>query len=141
MKEEHSEDSMLRGMSRDQLMISSIIDTTEKHVRAMCRAMQVYELNACDRIDNVEQDYQDLTAVFSAFYDYVDKKMDDLSELSRELEHGLAWVSIEKLRASEDFRRKPLPPHAFVSRAVYLEYCSKNGFEPVSLADSQARGS
>lgn len=95
----------------------------------MCRVMQVYEIHACDSINNLEKDYEDLTGVFSAFYDYVDGKMDVLSELSRELGVGLRWVSIEKLRESEDFRPRPLPPKAFVSKEAYERYCAEHGFE------------
>lgn len=131
MKEEFSEYSMLRsGLPRDKQMVSSIIDTTGRHIRAMCRAMQIYEQHACDSIRNVEKDYEDLTGVFSAFYDYVDGKMDVLSALSDELEDGLHWVSIEKLKASEDFRRKPLRPEIFVSREAYEAYCQRHGFAP-----------
>lgn len=131
MKEEHSEYSMLRsGLPRDQLMVSSIIETTERNVRAMCRVMQVYEHHACDSINNAEQDYKDLIDVFSAFYEYVDGQMDVLSELSGELDRGLGRVSINALRASEDFRRKPIPQEAFVSRQAYELYCADQGFAP-----------
>jgi hypothetical protein len=135
MKEEYSKHSLLRsGMPSDDRLIASIINTTEKHIRAMCRVMQVYELKACDRIDNLEADHSDLVDVFAAFYDYVDRKMDVLSELSEELEDGLSWVSLNRLKASEDFQRQPLPPQAFVSRDAYVEYCDRHGYEPVSAS-------
>lgn len=143
MKNEHSEYSMLRsGAEPEKLLISSILDTTERNIRAMCRAMQVYEIHACDRMDNLANDYQDVTAVFAAFYDYVDGKMDILSELSRELESGLRWVSLEKLRASEDFRQKPLDREVFVSEEAYFSYCANNGFTPVARSgQNDATGS
>ncbi|SIQ78133.1 hypothetical protein SAMN05880590_107151 [Rhizobium sp. RU35A] len=123
MKEKHSEHSMLRtGLPQSEMTVSSIIRDTERHVRAMCRVMQVYEDNACHSIRNMEQDYQDLTSIFSAFYEYVDGKMDALSQLSDELEFDLSRISLSKLKTSEDFRRKPLSPEAFRSQQDYEAY-------------------
>lgn len=138
MKEEYSEYSMLRsGLPSDKLMISSIIETTERHIRAMCRVMQVYEWHACDSINNPERNYEDLTSVFSAFYDYIDGKMDVLSELCRDLETDLDWVSIDKLRGSGDFRRKPLPREAFQSQEAYAMYCAACAFAPGDLSQER----
>lgn len=121
MKSEYSKHSMLRGgLPSEEVPIDCIISTTERHIRAMCRVMQIYEQNACDTLHNLKADYLDLTAVFAAFYDYIDCKMDVLKELSDALETGIKEVSIAKLRASDDFRLKPLPREAFTSDENFL---------------------
>ncbi|TAA61622.1 hypothetical protein [Shinella sp. JR1-6] len=100
-----NEHSMLRTLlTNEERMLASILCETEQNVRAMCRVMQVYDQYGMDRPLR-EDTLDELQAVFSAFYTYVDTQMDAISDLARTLEDDFEWVSLEALRASDDFRR------------------------------------
>ena len=100
-----NEHSILRTLlAQEEQMLTSILCETERNVRAMCRVMQVYDQYGMDRPLR-EDTLEELQAVFSAFYTYVDGQMDTISDLARTLEGDFKWVSLEALRASDDFRR------------------------------------
>jgi hypothetical protein len=141
MQEEYSQHSKLRSLTAmDDCHLSVVISSVERRVRAMCRVMQVYELNACDSINNLEKDYDDLVTIFSAFYEFVDFQMDKFSDLSESLDQGIRNVSVNKLRASDDFRLKRLPRSVFTSQHAYERYCEGHGFDPDELAESESEG-
>lgn len=101
-----NEHSMLRTLhSREEQMLTSILCETERNVRAMCRVMQVYDEYGMDRPLR-EDTLEELQAVFSAFYTFVDGQMDAIGDLARTLEDDFVWVSLEALRSSDDFRRE-----------------------------------
>lgn len=94
-------DSMLRtNLSHEERMLTSILSETEKNIRAMCRVMQVYDECGMDRPLRTDT-LDELQAVFSSFYKFVEGQMDVIGALARTLEDEFSWVSLEALRASD----------------------------------------
>lgn len=133
MQEKYSAHSMLKSnLDADERQVFAIINDTGRHLRAMCRAMQVYSEHTGIWLKNSENDMAEMKAVFEMFYEFVDHQVDGLSELAETIETEFVWFSIEDLRNNEDFRRKKpiLRSEEFVSREAYEECCRYHRIDP-----------
>jgi hypothetical protein len=107
--------SLLRtGYDFDDQLLEGILHSVEKNIRNMCYAMQMVGDYGFE-----PDEFDKLSSMFRTFYEYVDSQMDTLTRLRKPLERDFTWISLNKLRESEDFRRKPLPREAFVSEEAY----------------------
>jgi len=97
--------------------IDGILYYVEMNIRNFCYAMSLEQHELTER-NNIEA----LSTMFSAFYSYVDDQMLQLTRLRRNLEKGLTAVSINKLRASDEFKIKPAPRYAFTSEEAYQNH-------------------
>lgn len=107
---------LITGYDFEDQLLEGILHRVEKNIRNMCYAMQMVDHHGFD-----PDEFEKLSSMFATFYEYVDSQMDTLTRL-REPLNEFTWLSLNKLRESEDFRRKPLPREAFVSEEAYQKY-------------------
>ncbi len=82
MKDKFSKRSLLRQtLTNEEKPIVAIMDDAVTNLRAMCRLMQVFNETSGVFLKDAERDLADVQAALSAFYEFVDYQMDQLSEL------------------------------------------------------------
>lgn len=134
MKERFSDRSMLRNpqIPPNERVLWGVLHDSERRIASMCRVMQVYRENACDSIKNLEQDHEELGHVLETFYEFIDSQMESVRDLINDLDHGLHWVSVDRLHESEEFGQRPKNPGDFANSEAYLDYCKSRNIKPIS---------
>lgn len=108
------------GFDFDDQLLEMILYRVETNIRNICYAMQMVDHHGFE-----PDEFEKLSSMFGTFYEFVDGQMDTITRLRGELDRDFSWLSLNKLRQSDDFRRKPLPREAFVSDERYREHLAQ----------------